>query len=166
MKVIPMKQSAMHRLTRIRLEAVRRLENLQNALISRKFPQIQITVKKTLMLIKMLICRSGFWQEKLPECPLETFLNVEHLIRVCRLQTCSGSWDVFKHWRIGMEKQTIYQHLVKHTNTPMLKDISWDIRHNNIPQHQTRKIIEALEIRKKNTETIMNGCKRPDKLKL
>lgn len=30
--------------------------------------------------------------------------------------------------------------------------------HNNIPQHQTRKIIEALEISKKNTETIMNGC--------
>ena len=39
-----------------------------------------------------------------------------------------------------------------------VKDISWDILHNNIPQHQTRKIIEALEIRKKNTETIMNGC--------
>ena len=38
----------------------------------------------------------------------------------------------------------------------MLKDISWDILHNNI--HQTRKIIEALEISKKNTETIMNGC--------
>ena len=33
----------------------------------------------------------------------------------------------------------IYQHLVKHTNTPMLKDISWDILHSNIPQHQTRK---------------------------
>ena len=30
----------------------------------------------------------------------------------------------------------------------MLKDISWDILHNNIPQHQTRKIIEALEISK------------------
>ena len=55
-----------------------------------------------------------------------------------------------------MEKQTISQHLVKHTNTSMLKDISWDILHNNI--HQTRKIIEALEISKKNTETIMNGC--------
>jgi len=39
----------------------------------------------------------------------------------------------------------------------MLKDISWGILHN-IPQHQTRKIIEALEISKKNTETIMNGC--------
>ena len=52
-----------------------------------------------------------------------------------------------------MEKQTIYQHLVK--NTPMLKDISRDILHNNIPQH---KIIEALEITKKKTETIMNGC--------
>ena len=34
----------------------------------------------------------------------------------------------------------------------------WDILHNNIPQHQTRKIIEALEIRKKDTETVMNGC--------
>ena len=47
---------------------------------------------------------------------------------------------------VRMEKQTIYHHLVKHTNTPilMLKDISWDILHNNIPQHQTRKIIEAL----------------------
>ena len=35
----------------------------------------------------------------------------------------------------------------------MLKDISWDILHNNIP-HQTRKIIEALKIsNKKNTKT-------------
>ena len=40
----------------------------------------------------------------------------------------------------------------------MLKDISWDTLHNNIPQHQTRKIIEALKISKKNTETIVNGC--------
>ena len=55
-------------------------------------------------------------------------------------------------------KQTTYQHLVKHTNTPMLKDISWHILHNNIPQHQTRKIIEALEIRKKNTESIKKSC--------
>ena len=54
-----------------------------------------------------------------------------------------------------MEKQTIYQHLVKNTNTPMLKDISRDILHNNIPQH---KIIEALKITKKKAETIMNGC--------
>ena len=59
---------------------------------------------------------------------------------------------------VRMEKQTIYQHLLRHTNTPMLKDISWDVLHNNIPQHQTRKIIEALEINKKNSKTIMNGC--------
>ena len=57
-----------------------------------------------------------------------------------------------------MEKQTIYQHIVKHTNTPILKDFSRDILHNNIPQHETRKIVETLEISKKNTETIMNGC--------
>ena len=56
-----------------------------------------------------------------------------------------------------MEKQTIYQHLVNHTNTPMRKDISCGILHNNIPQHQTRKIIEALEISKKITVTIMNS---------
>ena len=59
---------------------------------------------------------------------------------------------------LRMKKRTIYQYIFKHTNTPMLKDISCDILHNNIPQHQTRKIIEALEISKKNTETIMNGC--------
>ena len=40
----------------------------------------------------------------------------------------------------------------------MLEDISWDILHNNIPRYQTGKIIEALEISNKNTETIMNGC--------
>ena len=44
----------MHRLTWITLEAgVRRFENLQNFLISRKLPPIQITVTMTLMLIKM-----------------------------------------------------------------------------------------------------------------
>ena len=78
-----------------------------------------------------------------------------HLVYIGETSRTVGS-RIKEHVR--MKKQTIYQHLVSHTNTPMLKDISWDILHNNIPQHQTRKIIEALEIRKKNTETIMNGC--------
>ena len=93
MKVIAMKQSAMHRLTRITLEAgVRRFENLQNFLISRKLPPIQITVTMTLMLIKMLRCRSGFRQnmsKELLEFLQGKFLNVEFFIWVCRLQTCS-----------------------------------------------------------------------------
>ena len=78
-----------------------------------------------------------------------------HLVYIGETSRTVGS-RIKEHVR--MKKQTIYQHLVSHTNTPMLKDISWDILHNNIPQHQTRKIIEALEIRKKNTETVMNGC--------
>ena len=40
---------------------------------------------------------------------------------------------------LPMEKQTTYQHLVKHTNTPMLKDISWDILHNNIRHVRSSK---------------------------
>ena len=80
-----------------------------------------------------------------------------HLVYIGETSRTVGS-RIKEHVR--MEKQTIYQNLIKHTNTPMLKEISWDILHNNIPQHQTRKIIEALGIRKKNTETIMNGCIR------
>ena len=95
----------MHRLTKIRLEAVRRLENLQNALISRKLPPIQVTMTMTLTLIKMVRYRSGFCQvmseellelkreEELLEFPLGKFLNVEHSIWVCRLQTCSLAID-------------------------------------------------------------------------
>ena len=105
MKFNTMKQSAMHRLTRIRLEAVRRLANLQNALISRKFPPIQVTMTITLTLIKMVRYRSDFWEvmseellelkreEELLEFPLEKFLIVEHSIWVCRLQTCSLAID-------------------------------------------------------------------------
>ena len=97
MKVIAMKQSAVHRLTRITLEAgVRRFENLQNFLISRKLPPIQITVTMTLMLIKMLRCRSGFRQnmsKELLEFLQGKFLNVAFSIWVCRLQTCSVATD-------------------------------------------------------------------------
>ena len=78
-----------------------------------------------------------------------------HLVYIGETSRTVGS-RIKEHVR--MEKQTISQHLVKHTNTPMLKDISWDILHNNIPQHRTCKIIGALEISKKkfNTETIIN----------
>ena len=109
---------------KIRLEAVRRLENLQNALISRKFPQIQITVKKTVtpMLIKMLICRSGFWQEKLPECPLETFLNVEHLIRVCRLQSCSVRTDQTQTRSVLATSVSLYIDIYIYIHIYMLKN--------------------------------------------
>ena len=87
-KVIPMKQSAMHRLARIRLEAVRRLENLQNALISRKFPPIQITVTMTAMLINM-VCNGFEWgwglareQESL-EPAFERFSPIVYFSCVC-----------------------------------------------------------------------------------
>ena len=58
-----------------------------------------------------------------------------HLVYIGETSRTVGS-RIKEHVR--MEKQTIYQHLVKHTNTPMLKDISWGILHY-IPQHQTRK---------------------------
>ena len=39
---------------------------------------------------------------------------------------------------------------------PSMQDISWEILHRNIHDIRTRKIIEALEIRKH--ENVMNGC--------
>ena len=93
MKIIAMKQSAMHRLTRIRLEAVRRLANLQNALISRKFALIQITVKMTRMLIEMLRCRFGFWQRFSEELLELLEQSIVYSNCVCRLQTCSLAID-------------------------------------------------------------------------
>ena len=99
MKVIAMKQSAMHRLTRIRLEAVRRLENLQNALISRKFALIQITVKMTLMLKKMLRCRSGFWQSFSEEL-------MELLKQSIVYSNCVPTTDLFSSNRLYPNKVT------------------------------------------------------------
>jgi len=55
-----------------------------------------------------------------------------------------------------MKKQTVYVHLATHNNEPSLNDISWKIIHKNINEFHTRKIIEALEIRKH--KNIMNGC--------
>ena len=102
MKVIAMKQSAMHRLTRITLEAgVRRLENLQDFLISRKFPPIQITVKMTLMLIKMLRCRSGFRQNMSKEL-LE---SSERKVSQCRiLHLGMPTTDLFSSNRLNSNK--------------------------------------------------------------
>ena len=57
--------------------------------------------------------------------------------------------------RIRMMKQTVYSHLINH-NKPSMQDISWGIFHRNIHDIRTRKIIEALEIRKR--ENVMNGC--------
>ena len=56
---------------------------------------------------------------------------------------------------IRMVKQTVYSHLINH-NKPSMQDISWGILHRNIQDIRTRKIIEALEIRKH--ENVMNGC--------
>ncbi|XP_068736550.1 uncharacterized protein [Montipora capricornis] len=56
---------------------------------------------------------------------------------------------------IRMVKQTVYSHLINH-NKPSMQDISWGILHRNIHDIRTRKIIEALEIRKH--ENLMNGC--------
>ena len=56
---------------------------------------------------------------------------------------------------IRMVKQTVYSHLIKH-NKPSMQDISWGTLHRNIHDIRTRKIIEALEIRKH--ENVMNGC--------
>ena len=56
-----------------------------------------------------------------------------------------------------MKKQTVYVHLLTHNNTPSLNDISWELLHNNINAVHTRKIIEALEIRK-HKSNIINGC--------
>lgn len=58
---------------------------------------------------------------------------------------------------IRMKKQTVYVHLTTHNNKPSLNDISWEILHKNINEIRTRKIIEALEIRK-HKNIIMNGC--------
>ena len=54
-----------------------------------------------------------------------------------------------------MVKQTFYLHLINH-NKPSMQDISWEILYRNIHDIRTRKIIEALEIRKR--ENVMNGC--------
>ena len=48
-----LKLSATHKLITITFEAVRRLENLQNALIRRKFPQRQMMITTTWMLKKI-----------------------------------------------------------------------------------------------------------------
>ena len=52
-------------------------------------------------------------------------------------------------------EQTVYSHLINH-NKPSMQDISWGILHRNIHDIRTRKIIEALEIRKH--DNVMNGC--------
>ena len=54
-----------------------------------------------------------------------------------------------------MVKETVYSHLIHH-NKPSMQDISWEILHRNIHDIRTRKIIEALEIRKH--ENVMNSC--------
>ena len=54
-----------------------------------------------------------------------------------------------------MVKQTVNSHLINH-NKPSMQDISWEILNRNIHKIRTRKIIEALEIRKH--ENNMNGC--------
>ena len=54
-----------------------------------------------------------------------------------------------------MVKQTVYSHLINQ-NKPSMQDISCEILHRNIDDIRTRKIIEALEIRKH--ENVMNAC--------
>ena len=85
MKDIAMKQWAMHRLTRIRLEAVRRLENLQNALISRKFAQIQITAKMTLMIINV-VCNCCVGSDWGWELRFKQFSSIVYFSCVCHQQ--------------------------------------------------------------------------------
>ena len=58
---------------------------------------------------------------------------------------------------IRMQKQTVYVHLATHKKSPSLSDISWEVLHNHIQAFNTRKIVEALEIRK-HEHNIMNGC--------
>ena len=56
-----------------------------------------------------------------------------------------------------MQKQTVYVHLATHGKILSLSDISWEILRNNIQALDTHKIVEALEIRKHENNT-MNGC--------
>ena len=56
-----------------------------------------------------------------------------------------------------MHKQTVYVHLATHSKSPSLNDICWEVLHNNIQALNTRKMVEALEIRK-HENNIMNGC--------
>ena len=58
---------------------------------------------------------------------------------------------------LRMQKQTIYVHLATHSKIPSLSDISWEVLHNNIQALNTRRIVEALEMRKQENN-IMNGC--------
>ena len=58
---------------------------------------------------------------------------------------------------IRMQKQTVYVHLATHKKSPSLSDISWEVLHSHIQAFNTRKIVEALEIRK-HENNIMNGC--------
>ena len=58
---------------------------------------------------------------------------------------------------VRMQKQTVYVHLASRSRFPSLGDISWKVLHNNIQAFSTRKVMEALEIRKPES-SIMNGC--------
>ena len=69
-----------------------------------------------------------------------------HLVYIGEMSGTVGS-RIKEHVR--MEKQTIYQHLVKHTTTPVLKDISWDILHTTFHNiRQARPLKRSKSVRK------------------
>ena len=77
-----------------------------------------------------------------------------HLIYIGESSRTIGS-RLTEH--IRMQKHTVYVHLATHKKSPSLGDISWEVLHHDIQAFNTRKIVEALEIRK-HENNIINGC--------